>query len=432
MATVPGSKRQLIIKGDSFIKTGSSSNDILLGDGTTTSLSTIQGDYVRVDGSVPMTGNLTVSSNQINFGTSSRVLLHNGNMYVGDIDNLGGNLYLRQSGTDAVQYTSSQAIFKRDIRRDGSDNNSMLLGGGGTKLLSDFSLSGSSYTTFKGVVDIDTFEQNNAIWVGQSTNVSLGTLPPYTFNTIAHFGGDQARAFQLSVGYGAGPEFFFRRKSDSASSPNGANTWQPWYEVYHSGNLTNVSQLTNDSGYLTTYSDTLDSVVARNNITSRTAQFGRIDTTIINTSNGSQLGIYAGESFGSINPNIGTTSELIYLGAESGVKVISTPDNWGSGWAGRNEALLVDSAGYSSFPGKISVTGHGDSSQWNAAYGWGNHASAGYLTSFSETDTLQSVTDRNATTTNGITASSLESSDGTNGCEMKYNTITKTMDFIFN
>jgi len=35
--------------------------------------------------------------------------------------------------------------------------------------------------------------------------------------------------------------------------------------------------------------------------------------------------------------------------------------------------------------GVITATG-GNSSLWNTAYGWGNHASAGYLTSFSETD----------------------------------------------
>lgn len=44
-------------------------------------------------------------------------------------------------------------------------------------------------------------------------------------------------------------------------------------------------------------------------------------------------------------------------------------------------------------------------SNWNTAFSWGNHASAGYLTSFSETDTLQSVTSRGSTTTNNLTLS---------------------------
>lgn len=46
--------------------------------------------------------------------------------------------------------------------------------------------------------------------------------------------------------------------------------------------------------------------------------------------------------------------------------------------------------------------------QWNLAASWGNHSEAGYLTSYSETDTLDSVTDRGSTTTNTITVGSLK------------------------
>jgi hypothetical protein len=41
-------------------------------------------------------------------------------------------------------------------------------------------------------------------------------------------------------------------------------------------------------------------------------------------------------------------------------------------------------------------------SNWNTAYGWGNHASAGYLTSYTEADTLATVTGRGASTSNNI------------------------------
>jgi hypothetical protein len=40
--------------------------------------------------------------------------------------------------------------------------------------------------------------------------------------------------------------------------------------------------------------------------------------------------------------------------------------------------------------GVVSATG-GNSTQWNTAYGWGNHATAGYLTSYSETDPVFAV-----------------------------------------
>lgn len=48
------------------------------------------------------------------------------------------------------------------------------------------------------------------------------------------------------------------------------------YEVYHEGNLTNVSQLNNDAGYLTSFTeaDTLDSVTDRGNTTSNSITVG--------------------------------------------------------------------------------------------------------------------------------------------------------------
>ena len=43
---------------------------------------------------------------------------------------------------------------------------------------------------------------------------------------------------------------------------------------------------------------------------------------------------------------------------------------------------------------------------WDTAYSWGNHASAGYLTSYTETDTLDSVVSRNGSTGNTVNLSS--------------------------
>lgn len=51
-----------------------------------------------------------------------------------------------------------------------------------------------------------------------------------------------------------------------------------------------------------------------------------------------------------------------------------------------------------------SMTGY-NKSNWDTAYGWGNHALAGYLTS--ESDTLTSVTNRGASTTNSLTIGGL-------------------------
>ena len=58
----------------------------------------------------------------------------------------------------------------------------------------------------------------------------------------------------------------------------------------------------------------------------------------------------------------------------------------------------------------------GDITNWNTAYGWGDHSLAGYLTSYTETQTLQDVTDIGAITTNAISITNATGSTAyTNG-----------------
>jgi len=61
----------------------------------------------------------------------------------------------------------------------------------------------------------------------------------------------------------------------------------------------------------------------------------------------------------------------------------------------------IRGTGNLSVDGTISGSGY-NSVNWDTAYSWGNHASAGYLTSYSETDTLATVTARGNTTTGDI------------------------------
>lgn len=64
-----------------------------------------------------------------------------------------------------------------------------------------------------------------------------------------------------------------------------------------------------------------------------------------------------------------------------------------------NQVMQLDASGNLSITGTFSASGY-NNSNWNTAYGWGNHASAGYLTS--ETDTLASVTGRGASTSTAV------------------------------
>ena len=61
--------------------------------------------------------------------------------------------------------------------------------------------------------------------------------------------------------------------------------------------------------------------------------------------------------------------------------------------------------------GHVSVTG-GSSTQWNSAHSWGDHALVGYLTSYTETQTLADVTTNGSTTTNSITVAGNGSTGG--------------------
>ena len=69
---------------------------------------------------------------------------------------------------------------------------------------------------------------------------------------------------------------------------------------------------------------------------------------------GQQLILNAGEAY---NSATGQTNEYVYINAEQGLEVNSSPDNWASGWAGRNTTTIGKADGTSSFPGKISVQG---------------------------------------------------------------------------
>ena len=68
--------------------------------------------------------------------------------------------------------------------------------------------------------------------------------------------------------------------------------------------------------------------------------------------NGQQLVLNAGESYSYAT---GQTNEYVYANAEQGLEVSSSPDNWASGWAGRNTTSIGKADGSSVFPGDIKI-----------------------------------------------------------------------------
>jgi uncharacterized protein YaaQ len=92
---------------------------------------------------------------------------------------------------------------------------------------------------------------------------------------------------------------------------------------------------------------------------------GFVRTDELRCSNSQQLVLNAGESF---NQATGQTGEAIYLNAESGLQINSSPDNWATGWATRNTATICDANGDSSFPGNVTVGGVMNGTATSAQY----------------------------------------------------------------
>jgi len=67
---------------------------------------------------------------------------------------------------------------------------------------------------------------------------------------------------------------------------------------------------------------------------------------------GQQLILNAGESYSYATAQ---TGELVYLNAEAGLQVNSSPDNWATGWAGRNTAFINRADASSVLPGNLSI-----------------------------------------------------------------------------
>ena len=84
---------------------------------------------------------------------------------------------------------------------------------------------------------------------------------------------------------------------------------------------------------------------------------------------------------------------------------------WNGGSSGLNAATGRTSLGLgtaaTSNTGDFATAAQGTKA--DTAFGWGNHASAGYLTSYTETDTLASVTSRGASTTTSLSIRNLTS-----------------------
>jgi hypothetical protein len=219
-------------------------------------------------------------------------------------------------------------------------------------------------------------------------------------------------------------------------------------------NATGVFTLTPPdlSGYLTAESDTLATVTARGATTSADVTVNDMtvngNLTVIGTTtqnNQSTLNVSATE----ITINDGQSGAPALNGSlkiDRGTGT-DTAIRWNEGtdiWEFTNDGTtynpiptnnnqLTNGAGYlTSYTETDPVFGASPAggitntniTNWNAAYGWGDHSTAGYLTA--EADTLDTITARGATTNNGITVGGITVNGNmtVNGTQTVINTTT--------
>ncbi len=110
---------------------------------------------------------------------------------------------------------------------------------------------------------------------------------------------------------------------------------------------------------------------------------------------------------------VGTVAEILnkpVIPPQSTVSTVAASGGGSLTYTPANGQFTFAPADLTGFLTSTDITS-GDISNWNAAYGWGNHAAVGYLTG--EIDTLDSVTTRSNDTQNSITVGGLTvSNDG--------------------
>ena len=165
---------------------------------------------------------------------------------------------------------------------------------------------------------------------------------------------------------------------------------------------TSIGDLANDVGYLTSYTETDPIFSASIAAGIGTGELSNWNSAY-NWGNHASAGYLTGLSsqsiggLGDVNVSGPATGELLRYNATS-----SKWENWSPNFS--NSFTETDPV-FSASP-SAGITNN-NINNWNTAFSWGNHADAGYLTSYTETGTLQTVTDNGSVTTNAITSPTL-------------------------
>ena len=268
-----------------------------------------------------------------------------GGTFLGNLTVSGGTLNL---GNDVSIFDDGVNILRTDDQLHA--NNDIYLGGAG-KIFDR--ANNSNY-----IEVADTIVVSTALYVGSDITVAGGDI------TLQGTGRIQG-VDTVSAGTDAANKTYV--DNAVAGSGSGTVTSVATGNGISGGTITSTGTLTVGAGDGLSQSSTgllVDSTVVRTSGTQSIAgtktftgvsvfsNSAGLQTSRIDCQTGQQLVLNAGESSGQAT---GQTNELVYLNAESGLEINSSPDNWSSGWAGRNNAYINRADATSSLPGVLTV-----------------------------------------------------------------------------
>jgi hypothetical protein len=169
--------------------------------------------------------------------------------------------------------------------------------------------------------------KDTGIYTYNANANSLGGSTPNSYWSVMTWGRGTSGSAQLAANWvSGGNELWFRSLRDTTDN------WWSWKKIWHSGNDGSGSGLD---------ADTLDGIQANAFLRSDTNDTlngiltvtNRLNINRIDTNSAQQIVLNAGESSSFAS---GQTNEYVYINAELGLEINTSPDNWNSGWAGRN------------------------------------------------------------------------------------------------
>jgi hypothetical protein len=187
---------------------------------------------------------------------------------------------------------------------------------------------------------------NSGFYDISTTNAPTSTW--YSYITMAHTNESNKHGHQIAGSFYSDGDLFNRHYDGNGSFGNWTRIWNEANDGAGSG--LDADLLDGQQGSYYAAAGSLN-----NYLLNTTDTFtGALTIAGYIRGNGQQLVLNAGESYSYAT---GQTNEHVYANAEGGLIVSSSPDNWSSGWAGRNTTYIGKADGTSSFPGKISVQG---------------------------------------------------------------------------